>query len=115
TEGGVGRVVVVLVHPHTTGLDSTAGTVDGVLVAGPHTGAETVVGVVGDLDGLIEIGEGGHGEHRSEDLLTEDPHAIGAAEDGRLDVVAVVQTVDLVDLAAGEGFRTLVGADLEVA
>ena len=42
------------------GLYVAAGPVGGIDVAGPDPGAETVERVVGDLDGVVEVGERGH-------------------------------------------------------
>src|SRR5699024_4552335 len=89
-------------------------TVGGVAVTGPYAGTQAVVGVASDADGLVVILDGHHGQHRAEDLLLEDPHIIGALENRRLDVVAVLQPLDLVDVTAGEGFGTLLRSDLQV-
>ena len=113
-EGTVSGVHVVVVNPHAAGLNFAASTVAGVLVARPHTGTEAEVGVVRNLDSFLEVLERGHGEHRAEDLLAEDPHIVGALKHGGLDVVAVLQALHLVHVAADEGFRTFLRAHLEV-
>lgn len=60
---------------------------------------ETVAGLVGDLDGLLLVGELLHGADGTEDLLLDDVHVfVDIAEDGGLDVVslrAVTLTTDL--------------------
>src|SRR6266540_4103858 len=47
-ERGAGWVLVVAVRPDPAGLDAAAHPVGAVAVAGPHTGTESVEGVVGD-------------------------------------------------------------------
>jgi len=68
------------------------------------------LGVVGYLDGLVEVLDLGHGEHGTEDLL-EEAHVGGdVGEDGWRDEVAV-REVALVDAVAAE----LVGRALGLA
>ena len=53
--------------------------------------------------------------HRAEDLLLEDAHLVVALEDGRLDVVAVLQiAVEIGALAAGQHLGAFLLADVEV-
>lgn len=70
TEGCVGRVAMIIVRPHTTGLDAAGSTIDVILVATSHTGAKAIGGVIGNLEGLVQSLEGCHGQGRAEDLLT---------------------------------------------
>src|SRR5579862_9763474 len=58
-------------------------------VVGPHRRGQPVDAVVGHRQCLVLRAEGGHGEHRAEDLLTRDTHVRAyCIEDGRLDVIA---------------------------
>ena len=114
TESGVSWVVVVLVDPNSTSLDCATCTINGVLVTAPDTSAEAVVGVVCDADSLIEVAEGSNRKDWSEDFLAEDPHVVGAAENGWLNVVTVLHAINLVDLATSEGFSAFFWADLQV-
>ena len=88
TERRVRRVGVVLVHPHTACLNSAASAVSGVSVARPDTGTETVDGVICDADGLVEVLEGRHRQHRAEDFLLEDLHRVVTLEHRWLNVEA---------------------------
>ena len=85
-------VLVVAVGPDAAGLDAAAHRVGAVAVARPHPGAEAVEGVVGDRQRLGVVGEGGHREHRAEDLLLEHAHLVVALEHGRLEVVPVANS-----------------------
>ena len=114
-ERGTGRVGVVVVDPHAAGLDFPAGAVGDVAVAGPDAGAEAVEGVVGDAHGVVVVAEAGHGHHRAEDLLLEDPHLVVAFEDGGLDVVAAGQVAGQFGPgAAGEDLGALLLSDVDV-
>ncbi|EYU00624.1 putative transcriptional regulator [Pseudomonas aeruginosa PA99] len=114
-ERGVGRVQVVAVGPHATGLDPAAHAVGAVDVAGPEAGAEAVLGVVGDGQGLGFVLEGGDADHRAEDFLLEHAHAVVPLEQGRLDVVAAGQVAfELLDAAAGEQLGAFLLGDVEV-
>mmetsp|Transcript_28936 Transcript_28936/g.62347 ORF Transcript_28936/g.62347 Transcript_28936/m.62347 type:complete len:321 (-) Transcript_28936:696-1658(-) len=114
-EGRVGRVEVVAVDPHPARLDGPGDLVDLVRVARPHARAQAVDGVVGDGHRLVGGLEGGDGGHRAEYLLLEDAHAVGALEDGGLDVVAAAQlSRELVDLPAHQQLRSLRLADVQV-
>src|SRR5665213_1946363 len=84
-EGRVGRIGVVAVGPHPTGLDGAPEAIAAVDVAAPDPGAETIEGVVGDRQRLFVVLEGGHRHDRPEDLLLEDAHLVVALEHGRLD------------------------------
>ena len=114
TESGMRRVGVVLVDPHATSLNGAPGTVGGVAVARPHTGTESVDGVVGDGDGLIKILKGSYRQDGAEDLLLEDTHVVGAFEHGGFDVEAVFQPGDSVDAAAGKYLGAFFWAEFEV-
>jgi large subunit ribosomal protein L11e len=100
SERSVGRVCVVAVDPHTTGLDGSWYLVQLVGITGPDSGSQTVGGVVGDLDGLRGGLEGGAGRHGAEDLLLEDSHLIVALENRGLDVVSVGESGDRLTRAA---------------
>src|SRR5699024_1513872 len=113
-ERGVRRVAVIVVHPHATGLDGAAGAVDGVLLPRPHTGAQPVQGVVRDRDRLVVAVEPRQREHRTEDLLLEDPHRVVALEERGGDVVAAGEVAaEIGALAAGEPLRALLRAGVE--
>jgi electron transfer flavoprotein alpha subunit len=59
--------------------------------------------------------EGGHGQHRAEDLFLEDAHLVVALEQRRLDVVAAGQVAaELGALAADQHLRAFLLADVEV-
>src|SRR3984957_9178566 len=67
-----------------------AGLVD---VDSRHITRQAVVGVVGDLDGLVDVVVAEDAEHRAEDLLARNLHVVfDVGEDRRLDVVPRVQT-----------------------
>src|SRR5664279_4827994 len=83
-------VLVVAVRPDPAGFDTAAHLVGAGAVACPDPGAEAVEGVVGDLQRVRVVGEGGYGEDRAEDLLLEHPHLVVALEHGRLAVPASV-------------------------
>src|SRR5690606_31102881 len=51
-EGRVSRIEVVAVGPHAPGLDAAAHAVGAVHVAGPESGTEAELGVVGDRQRL---------------------------------------------------------------
>src|SRR5580658_318598 len=52
--------------------------------AGPDTGGEPVIRLIGDRDRLVLIVETNDAEHRAEDLLLRDPHTVvHAGEDRR--------------------------------
>src|SRR5699024_11525532 len=74
--------VVVVVNPHATCLDIAASAVCGVLSTCPHTSAQAIVGVIGNLDGLVVVLKGCYCQDWSKDLILEDLHVIGATEDG---------------------------------
>src|SRR5699024_7368869 len=105
TKRGVSWVVVLVVNPHATCLDIAASAVCGVLSTCPHTSAQAIVGVIGNLDGLVVVLKGCYCQDWSKDLILEDLHVIGATEDGGLDVVAVFESFDLVDSTTDECLR----------
>ena len=86
-------------------------------VARPDAGAEPVQRVVGDLGAprassanVVTASTG------PEDLLLEDPHVVRALEDGRLEVVAVLElAAEVGALAADQQLGALLLADLDVA
>ena len=109
------RVGVVAVGPDPAGLDRATHAVGDVAVAAPDAGAQAVERVVGDLERLGLVLEGGHGQHRAEDLLLEDAHLVVALEQGRLDVVAAGQVAVQVGLvAADQYFSAFLLAQVEV-
>src|SRR5699024_3581090 len=114
TKSGVRWVDVVVVDPHATSLDVTAGTVCGVLATGPDTATKTKVGVIGNLDGFVVVLERCHCQDWAEDLIAEDLHVIATAEDGWLNVVAVFQAIKLVDATTDKRFCTFCWANLQV-
>src|SRR5579863_3841469 len=66
-EGGMRGVGVVAVGPDAPGLDGPTHAVARVGVPRPHTGAEAIKRVVGDLQSLGLVLEGRDGHHRTED------------------------------------------------
>mmetsp|Transcript_39887 Transcript_39887/g.69060 ORF Transcript_39887/g.69060 Transcript_39887/m.69060 type:complete len:559 (+) Transcript_39887:102-1778(+) len=116
TKRSVGRVGMVVVYPHTAGLDGTRHLVHLVGIAGPHASAKAVDTVVGDRNSLFGGLEGGHRSHRAEDLLLEDAHLVVSLEDRRSNVVTAAQLArELVDSATGQHLRALGTANVEVA
>jgi hypothetical protein len=86
-----------------------------VQVPRPDARAEAVQRVVGDLDGVGEVGEPGHRDDRAEDLLLEDPHPVLALEDSRLDVVPAGQLpAEVRLLAADQDPGAFLPADVDV-
>src|SRR6188768_1059919 len=115
-EGRVSRVEVVAVRPHAPGLDAAAHAERLARVPRPHARAEAVERVVRDLERVVLALERRHREHRAEDLLLEDPHLVPALEDGRLEVVAILQlAAEVRRLAADQELCALVEADPDVA
>src|ERR1039458_3922169 len=116
SEGRPGGVQVVAVGPHPSGLDGPAHAVGEVPVSSPHASPETVEGVVGDPHRVSLVGEGRDGQHRTEDLLLEDPHVVVALQHGRLVEVAVLELPpDVGPLAADQHLGALLAADVDVA
>eukprot|EP00760_Papus_ankaliazontas_P027766 PhM_4_TR3439/c0_g1_i2/m.94172 len=103
---------VVRVHPDGAGLDAR-GVLEGRReVLREDAGGESVVGLVGALDGLVEAVELHHGGDRAEDLLLGDGHVvIDVCKDRGADEVA--GAVD--SGAAGLDVGTLTLSDLDVA
>src|ERR1700690_1580469 len=64
----VRRIRMIAVGPNASGLDAAAKSISGVQIARPHAGAESVQGVVGDLERLFRRVERGHRYHRPEDF-----------------------------------------------
>jgi hypothetical protein len=84
-EGGMGRIGVIAIGPHSPGLDAAPYPVRVVAVARPDAGAKTLDGVIADADRILDGLERRHRQHRPENLLLEDPHAVVAAEHCRDD------------------------------
>src|SRR5262245_43039120 len=100
-EGGVG-VHRAAVDLHGAGAERARDAHAARRVAGPHVAVEAVVGVVGEGDRLVLVGEGDGGDDGAEDLLPGDRHLVaGVGEERRLDVVAACQ-VRRPAAAAGE-------------
>src|SRR5450755_2919563 len=115
-ERGVGWVLVVAVGPHAAGLDRASHPERAAAVPRPHSGAEPVRRVVGDLERLGLVSERRHREHRAEDLLLEDPHLVVALQHSRLVVVAVLELGrDRWATAADQDLGALIAPDLDVA
>ncbi len=93
---------MVAVGPHPSSLDGAAHAVGDIAVATPHTGAETVKGVVGDSQGFGFILESGHGQYRSKNLFLEDAHLVVAFEQGRLHVITAIQFAADIGLGAAD-------------
>src|SRR5438445_196961 len=73
-------------------VDLLAGAEGGVEVAGVDAGGEAVVGIVSEIDGLVEVVELHDGDYGAEDFAADDVHALGAAgEHGGLIVVAAFE------------------------
>src|SRR5690606_37509567 len=73
-------------------------------VGAADVGRETVLGVVGDLDGVVEIVVGDDRQHRTEDLLAGEGHVVGdVGEHRRLDVVAAVEPLRPAGAARDQG------------
>src|SRR5690242_17480533 len=85
------RVLVVAVRPHPAGLDAAAHPVRAAAVPGPDARAQPVQGVVRDRQRLGLVLERRDGQYRAEDLLLEDTHRVVTAQNGRLEVVAVLE------------------------
>jgi len=114
-EGCAGRIQVIAVGPDATSLDAAAETIGVRAVAGPDTRAETVGGVVRDLERFFDGLELGDREDWSEDLFLEDAHLVVAGEDGGLNVVAIGQiTFEVKLLAAGEALCAFCFTDGDV-
>src|SRR5690606_12192058 len=80
------RVDMITVGPDPTSLDGTTGTIRGMCRARPDTGTESINRIIGDLDRIIEVFEGGHSQYRPEDFFLEGLHVIGAFKDSRLNI-----------------------------
>jgi hypothetical protein len=84
------------------------------LVGGPHAAGQAVLGVVGDAHGVVLVLVGDDDQHRAEDLLLGDPHrVVDVGEDGRRDVVALLQAGRHLR-ATGDQARALLDAGLDV-
>ncbi len=82
-------------------------------VAGLHIGGEPVLGVVADIDSLIDRVVAEDGQDGPEDLFFGDGHVIGdVRKDGGLHIVALVQTLRPAS-AADDQRRALVDAGLD--
>ena len=109
------RVDMVAIGPHTAGLYAAPHPVGVVDVARPDARAEAVDRVIADLDRVLKRLERRHRQHRSEDLLLEDPHFVMAGEHGRLDVKTVLErAAKFGPGAAGQAFGAFLLADVDV-
>ncbi|MNT90809.1 hypothetical protein D3C72_2318020 [compost metagenome] len=79
-EGSMRRIQVITVGPHASGLDGASHAIGAIYVAGPQTGTQPELTVVGQCQGFGFVFEGGHADHRSEDLFTEETHAVIAGD-----------------------------------
>src|SRR5690606_1275628 len=79
-------VNVITVGPYPTGLNGGTGTIGGMRRARPDPGTESVNRIVGDLDRIIKVFKGGHGQYRPEDFILKGLHVIAAFKDGRLNI-----------------------------
>src|SRR6516162_3047837 len=97
-----------MVDRHPAGPD-LAGHLTRLVEVGPRDKAgQAVIGVVGDVYGLIDVVIAEDAQHRPEDFLARDRHVIGdIRENGRLDVVTGVQPCRPAR-AAGDDGRALV-------
>merc|ERR1712087_915598 len=93
SERCVGWVVVVVVHPHTPGLNRAGNLVRLVHVPRPHTSTEPVDGVVSNVDGLSLCLEGCYSSHRSKDFFLEHLHRVVSLEYGGLDVETPIHNI----------------------
>ena len=83
-------------------------------IAGPDGTRETILRVVGDLDGLILGVDGDDHEDRAEDLLAGDRHVPGdLGEDRGLDVVARLEALGGLG-STDEKLGALIDAGLDV-
>src|SRR5437763_3177648 len=115
-ERGMRWILVVAVRPHSPGFDRATHAERSAPVASPHSGAEPVHRVVGDLQGLRLIAERRDREHRTEDLLLEDPHLVVPLEHSRLVVEAAGEaSVEAGTLPTDQHLGALATADLHVA
>src|SRR5271155_2440748 len=81
-----------MIDRHPTGPDPAGHLTRLVEVGSRDKAGQAIFGVVGDLDGLIDVVIAEDAQHRPEDLLAGNRHVIGdVREDGRLDVVTLVQ------------------------
>src|SRR5690606_8737205 len=81
------------VQVHHAGTNLASDVSSAVEVAGGYIAGQTVTGVVGDADGVGLILVTDDGQYRPEDFFTGDGHVRRhVAEDGRFDVVALIQT-----------------------
>mmetsp|Transcript_23668 Transcript_23668/g.38687 ORF Transcript_23668/g.38687 Transcript_23668/m.38687 type:complete len:215 (-) Transcript_23668:859-1503(-) len=115
TEGSVRRVLVVTIGPYAARLDGAAHAIGTVDVAGPETGTQTELGIVGDGQGFFFVLEGGYTHHRTKDFLLEHTHVVLAFEQRGLNVEAIViGIVHFLTATAGQHFRAFLLADVEV-
>src|SRR5829696_7928616 len=99
---GAGGRPGLAVDVHHPGLDPAQELLDLGRVLGVEAGGEAVLGVVGQLQGLVEVLDRGHGHERHEQLVLEQPVAGGQVGDhGGGDIVALGHLA-LEDLAAGQ-------------
>ena len=103
---------VVAVDPDGAGAKARGDLVGFVDVARPNAGRETVFGVVGLGDQVVDIAERNGGDDGPENLFSDNFHfVVGVHEHGRLDEVAFIA----LPAAARKRFRTLGESRFEVA
>ena len=78
----LGDVGVVVVDPDGAHAQPAATRWPAAGVLGPHRAGQAVDRVVGDADGVVLVGEGLDGQHRTERLVADDAHAASARRRG---------------------------------
>ena len=112
---GVCRIGVIAVGPDAPGLNAPAHFIGQITVAAPDACPQAIRRVVGNLQCLLHRFEGGHRQHRSENLLLEDAHVVLAKQDRRLKVIPVLQiATKYLTAAAGQDICALFLADINV-
>src|SRR5690606_30078130 len=116
-----GRVVVQrgAVQVHHAGTDLAGDLAGAVPVGRGHVAGQAITGVVGDADGVSLIFIADDRQYRPEDFLAGDGHVGGhMAEDGRLNIVTLVQplwTTRAADYQLGTFFDALGDQLLDLA
>src|SRR6266487_2648090 len=110
------RIEVVAIGPHTASFDGSTHSICSVPVACPHARAQTVQGVIGNLERFGITLEGGQREHRSEDLLLEHAHLVVSLQDSRLIVIATCEfSGEGIAPAADQKLGTFIKANIDIA
>src|SRR4051812_30553885 len=79
-----GRIELVeSVRPNHTRLEQRTHLENPRALVGPNTGRQSVHGVVGFFDGLLERAKGQHAEHRAKDFFTRDAVTLRHAREYR--------------------------------